>query len=116
MSFVNPAAETTSSRPGLMPRILIAAAPQGTANYYNVKIGGDVIPDAAWYYPDTKPKAKEFENYVAFYKVSFRLISLISRLLIDYVPTRTRCRSTSDGFRGRTAFPSVSRFPGTAST
>ncbi|BGP57300.1 hypothetical protein JCM8202_001674 [Rhodotorula sphaerocarpa] len=41
---------------------------KGTANYYNVKIGGDVIPDAAWYYPDTTPKAKEFENYVAFYK------------------------------------------------
>lgn len=29
-----------------------------------------MIPDAAWYYPDCKPgKAKDIENYVAFYQV-----------------------------------------------
>lgn len=43
---------------------------QGTASYYTVKIGGEVIPDAAWYYPEAKAgKAKEIEGYVAFYKV-----------------------------------------------
>ena len=43
---------------------------QGTASYYTVKIGGEVIPDAAWYYPEAKSgKAKEIENFVAFYKV-----------------------------------------------
>ncbi|GAA5878061.1 hypothetical protein JCM3774_006469 [Rhodotorula dairenensis] len=42
---------------------------KGTASYYTVKIGSEVIPDAAWYYPDCKEgKAKEIEGYVAFYK------------------------------------------------
>merc|ERR1712080_269788 len=42
---------------------------KGTASYYTVKIGGEVIPDAAWYYPEAKSgKAKEIENFVAFYK------------------------------------------------
>ncbi|GAA5979623.1 hypothetical protein JCM10908_002986 [Rhodotorula pacifica] len=42
---------------------------KGTASYYNVKVGGEVIPDAAWYYPQAKSgKAKEIEGYVAFYK------------------------------------------------
>lgn len=48
---------------------------QGTASYYTVKIGGEVIPDAAWYYPEAKAgKAKEIEGYVAFYKVRLRCI------------------------------------------
>lgn len=42
---------------------------QGDASYYNVKVGGDVITDAAWYYPQAKEKAKDIEGYVAFYKV-----------------------------------------------
>ncbi|GAA5970894.1 hypothetical protein JCM8115_007032 [Rhodotorula mucilaginosa] len=42
---------------------------KGTASYYTVKIGGEVIPDAAWYYPEAKAgKAKEIEGFVAFYK------------------------------------------------
>lgn len=63
--------------------------PTGVANYYNVELpDGEVVKDAAWYYPDCKAglssnftafygmltgqilqeKAKNIENYVAFYK------------------------------------------------
>jgi uncharacterized protein (DUF427 family) len=41
---------------------------KGTANYYDVKINGDIIKDAAWYYPEPKPAAKKIKNYVAFWK------------------------------------------------
>lgn len=41
---------------------------KGTASYYDVVVGGDVNKDAAWYYPETKPDAKNIENYVAFWK------------------------------------------------
>ena len=41
---------------------------KGTASYYDVAVGGDINGDAAWYYPETKPDAKEIENYVAFWK------------------------------------------------
>lgn len=40
---------------------------KGTANYYNVKVDGKEIKDAAWYYPEAKDKAKHIQNYVAFY-------------------------------------------------
>ena len=41
---------------------------KGTASYYNVVVNGEVNPDAAWFYPETKEAAKEIENYVAFWK------------------------------------------------
>jgi uncharacterized protein (DUF427 family) len=41
---------------------------KGTANYYTVEVNGDRNPDAAWYYPETKPAAKEIAGYVAFWK------------------------------------------------
>ncbi|CRK35985.1 hypothetical protein HYQ45_004451 [Verticillium longisporum] len=41
---------------------------KGDAQYYNVKTGDRKLENAAWYYPDTKDKAKHFEGYVAFYK------------------------------------------------
>ncbi|KAK9898126.1 DUF427-domain-containing protein [Cystobasidium minutum MCA 4210] len=42
---------------------------KGVASYYNAKLpNGKVVNDAAWYYPDCKEKAKNIENYVAFYK------------------------------------------------
>jgi uncharacterized protein (DUF427 family) len=41
---------------------------KGTASYYNVEVNGKVNADAAWYYPDPKPKAKQIQNYVAFWK------------------------------------------------
>ncbi|CAE6450416.1 unnamed protein product [Rhizoctonia solani] len=41
---------------------------KGVASYYDVEVDGKVISDAAWYYPETKDKANNIKNYVAFYK------------------------------------------------
>lgn len=41
---------------------------KGTASYYDVVVGGQVNPDAAWYYPDPKDAAKQIAGRVAFWK------------------------------------------------
>jgi uncharacterized protein (DUF427 family) len=41
---------------------------KGTASYYDVVVNGETNGDAAWYYPETKPDAKNIEGYVAFWK------------------------------------------------
>jgi uncharacterized protein (DUF427 family) len=41
---------------------------KGTASYYDVVVDGEKNADAAWYYPEAKPEAKNIENYVAFWK------------------------------------------------
>ena len=41
---------------------------KGTASYYDVVAGGETNKDAAWYYPEAKPDAKNIEGYVAFWK------------------------------------------------
>lgn len=41
---------------------------KGQARYYNVSVGGEKNPDAAWYYPSTKEAAKNIEGFVAFWK------------------------------------------------
>ncbi len=41
---------------------------KGTASYYDVVVNGDINKDAAWFYPETKPDAKNIEGYVAFWK------------------------------------------------
>lgn len=41
---------------------------KGTASYYDVVVNGEVNKDAAWYYPETKPEAKNITGYVAFWK------------------------------------------------
>ena len=41
---------------------------KGTASYYDVVVNGNTKRDAAWYYPETKPDAKNIEGYVAFWK------------------------------------------------
>ena len=40
---------------------------KGVASYYNIVVDGKMNRDAAWYYPDPKPAAKEIANYVAFW-------------------------------------------------
>jgi uncharacterized protein (DUF427 family) len=40
---------------------------KGTASYYHVVVGDEVNRDAAWYYPETLPAAREVEGYVAFW-------------------------------------------------
>jgi uncharacterized protein (DUF427 family) len=41
---------------------------KGTASYYTVVVEGRENPDAAWYYPDPLPAAKEIAGRVAFWK------------------------------------------------
>ncbi|NKB65880.1 MAG: DUF427 domain-containing protein [Candidatus Latescibacteria bacterium] len=41
---------------------------KGTANYHTLVVDGQTNPDAAWYYPDTKPEAGEIEGRVAFWR------------------------------------------------
>ncbi len=41
---------------------------KGTASYYDVTVAGETNKDAAWFYPEALPEAKNIENYVAFWK------------------------------------------------
>ena len=41
---------------------------KGTAHYYNLDVDGIRNDNAAWYYPDPKPAAKEIAGRVAFWK------------------------------------------------
>lgn len=41
---------------------------KGVASYYTIEVNGEQNKDAAWYYPQTKEKAKHIENYVAFWR------------------------------------------------
>ncbi|MEQ8462297.1 DUF427 domain-containing protein [Coleofasciculus sp. E2-BRE-01] len=41
---------------------------KGQANYYTIEVDGQQNKDAAWYYPQAKEKAKNFEGYVAFWR------------------------------------------------
>ncbi len=41
---------------------------KGKASYYNLEVDGEKNEDAAWFYPDPKPAAKEIQDYVAFWK------------------------------------------------
>ena len=41
---------------------------KGTASYYDVKVGEEVNPGAAWYYPTPKDAAKQIAGRVAFWK------------------------------------------------
>ena len=40
---------------------------KGTASYFNVVVEGKVNQDAAWYYAEPKPAAKNIAGYVAFW-------------------------------------------------
>jgi len=40
---------------------------KGTAHYYDVVVDGEVNHDAAWYYPDPKPAARQIKDHVAFW-------------------------------------------------
>jgi len=41
---------------------------KGEAHYYSLEVNGAINPDAAWYYPVTKEKAKSIEGRVAFWR------------------------------------------------
>ena len=40
---------------------------KGLARYYTVTAGGEVNPDAAWYYPKPSPLARRIKNHLAFW-------------------------------------------------
>ena len=40
---------------------------KGTAHYFTVVVDGAENPDAAWFYPDPKPAAKNIKDHVAFW-------------------------------------------------
>jgi len=41
---------------------------KGVASYYDVVVNGEANKDAAWYYPDPKPAARNIAGYIAFWK------------------------------------------------
>ncbi len=41
---------------------------KGTASYYDVEVNGKRNQNAAWYYPNPKPAAKQIKDHVAFWK------------------------------------------------
>ncbi len=41
---------------------------KGDASYYSVVVNGEKNEDAAWYYPEPKPAAKEIKGHVAFWR------------------------------------------------
>lgn len=41
---------------------------KGKASYYSLVVNGETNKDAAWYYPETKEKAKHIEGMVAFWR------------------------------------------------
>ena len=41
---------------------------KGTASYKTIQVDGQSNPDAAWYYPDPKPAARNVKHHVAFWR------------------------------------------------
>ncbi|WP_287980072.1 DUF427 domain-containing protein [Sphingomonas sp.] len=41
---------------------------KGVAHYYTLDVAGAQNVDAAWYYPDPKPKAADIRGRIAFWK------------------------------------------------
>ncbi len=41
---------------------------KGVASYLNIVVADRTNPDAAWYYPEPKPAARDIRDYVAFWK------------------------------------------------
>jgi len=41
---------------------------KGQASYYDVVVDGKTNKDAAWYYPEPKPAAKEIKDRIAFWR------------------------------------------------
>ncbi|MGF1534768.1 MAG: DUF427 domain-containing protein [Bernardetiaceae bacterium] len=41
---------------------------KGKASYYSLEVAGKTNDNAAWYYADPKPEAKQIKGYIAFWK------------------------------------------------
>jgi len=41
---------------------------KGTANYYNIVVGGQSNPNAAWSYRNPRPAANQIKGYIGFWR------------------------------------------------
>ena len=41
---------------------------KGEASYYSIKVDDHVNPNAAWFYANPDPKAKQIKDHIAFWK------------------------------------------------
>ncbi len=41
---------------------------KGVASYYDLVVGDQTNPNAAWYYPEPKAAAQNIKGYIAFWK------------------------------------------------
>jgi uncharacterized protein (DUF427 family) len=41
---------------------------KGTANYYSLRVNGELNPNAVWYYAEPKEAARQIQGRVAFWK------------------------------------------------
>lgn len=46
---------------------------KGVASYYSIKVGDDVLDNAAWYYPQPKQAAEKIRDHVAFYTTKVKV-------------------------------------------
>lgn len=61
--------ESTVKREYLRPSSTTSTCPwKGQAKYYTIFIDGQENPDAAWYYPNPKPAARNIKGHIAFWR------------------------------------------------
>ncbi|MBD1539144.1 DUF427 domain-containing protein [Arthrobacter sp. S13_S34] len=41
---------------------------KGRASYHTLEVDGKINVDAAWFYPEPKPRAKQIEDRIAFWR------------------------------------------------
>ena len=61
--------EEAVKREYLRPSTTTSSCPfKGQARYYSLLVDGQENPDAAWYYPDPKPAARNIKHRIAFWR------------------------------------------------
>lgn len=61
--------ESSIRREYFRPSSTISTCPwKGQARYYSLFVDGQENQDAAWYYPDPKPAARNIRNHIAFWR------------------------------------------------
>lgn len=61
--------EETVKREFLRPSSTSSSCPwKGQARYFTLFVDGQENPDAAWYYPDPKPAARQVKHHIAFWR------------------------------------------------
>jgi uncharacterized protein (DUF427 family) len=61
--------EESVKREFLRPSSTTSSCPfKGQARYYSLLVEGQENPDAAWYYPDPKPAARNIKHRIAFWR------------------------------------------------